>query len=231
MRFFLFFLYILELITFNINNFIFHAKLCKLTYNNHNNNFLIIRKNNTLNICFRGTKNLNDIFNNINIIPQFFLKKDIKVHKGFLFKYLSIRDIIINKTKEIILNNKIENIYISGHSSGGAIANIASLDLYYLYPNIKINTITFGSPKLANKEFINEYNKCILNSVRIVNKNDIIQYLPFPILYQHIHKPMILQHKNKKKYVNIIKIIRENHGITTYIKNLKYFNNDNFYNN
>ena len=83
-----------------INNFIYHAKLCKLTYNK-NNTFIIIRKNNSLNICFRGTKNLNDLYLNFNIIPQSFLKKEIKVHKGFLYKYLSIRDLVINKSKEI----------------------------------------------------------------------------------------------------------------------------------
>ena len=125
---------------------------------------------------------------------------------------------MINKSKEIISNNNIEDIYISGHSSGGAIANIASLDLYYLYPNIRINTITFGSPRVANKAFIEEYNKNIKNSIRIVNKNDIIQYLPLPIIYHHIHKPIILLDNLKNK--NII----YNHEIKTYIKNLIIFN-------
>ena len=217
MRFFFILFLILQISSFNINNFIYHAKLCKLTYNK-NNTFIIIRKNNSLNICFRGTKNLNDLYLNFNIIPQSFLKKEIKVHKGFLYKYLSIRDLVINKSKEIISNNNIENIYISGHSSGGAIANIASLDLYYLYPNIRINTITFGSPRVANKSFIEEYNKNIKNYIRIVNKNDIIQYLPLPIIYHHIHKPIILLDNLKNK--NII----YNHEIKTYIKNLIIFN-------
>jgi predicted lipase len=217
MRLFFILLLLLQIRAFNINNIIYHAKLCKLTYNN-NNTFIIHRKNNTLNICFRGTKNMNDFYLNLNIIPQSFIKKEIKVHKGFLYKYLTIRDLIINKTKEIISNNNIEDIYISGHSSGGAIANIASLDLYYLYPNIRINSITFGSPRMANKAFINEYNKYINNSIRIVNNNDIIQYLPIPIIYHHIHKPLILLDNVKK--INI----KYNHGINTYIKNLIIFN-------
>ena len=217
MRLFFILLLLLQIRAFNINNIIYHANLCKLTYKN-NNTFIIIHKNNTLNICFRGTKNTNDFYLNLNIIPQSFIKTEIKVHKGFLYKYLSIRDIVINKTKEIISNNYIEDIYISGHSSGGAIANIASLDLFYLYPNKRINTITFGSPRVANKAFIDEYNKNINNSIRIVNKNDIIQYLPLPIIYNHIHKPLILQDNN-----NINNIIY-NHNINTYIKNLIIFN-------
>ena len=217
MRLFFILLLLLQIRAFNINNIIYHANLCKLTYKNKNT-CIIIHKNNTLNICFRGTKNTNDFYLNLNIIPQSFIKKEIKVHKGFLYKYLSIRDIVINKTKEIISNNYIEDIYISGHSSGGAIANIASLDLFYLYPNKRINTITFGSPRVANKAFIDEYNKNINNSYRIVNKNDIIQYLPLPIIYNHIHKPLILQDNN-----NINNIIY-NHNINTYIKNLIIFN-------
>lgn len=212
----------------NCNNLIYRARLCKFTYNNSylriNNytkikNCFIFHNNNTLDICFRGTSNINDICYNLNIIPKSFIKDEFKVHSGFLNKYLVIRDMIINKTKEIMNNNQIEHIYLSGHSSGGAIANIASLDYHYLYPNITINTITFGSPRVANKAFIEEYNKKIKNSVRIVNDNDIIQFLPLPIIYHHIHEPLVLHNNNKD--VNIIKFIMDSHGTNSYIKNLK----------
>jgi hypothetical protein len=75
---------------------------------------------------------------------------------------------------------------------------------------------------MANKAFIDEYNKNINNSIRIVNKYDIIHYfplpLPLPIIYHHIHKPLILLDNIKK--INII----YNHAIKTYIKNLIIFN-------
>lgn len=216
MRLFFVLFLILQIRAFNLSDIIFHAKLCKFTYNNRNNNFIIIQKNKTLDICFRGTKNFNDILTNINIIPKKFLKNDILIHKGFLYKYLSMRDKVINKTNELIIKNGIEEIFISGHSSGGAIANIASLDLYYLHPHLRINTITFGSPRVANKAFVNEYNKHISNSLRIVNRNDLIQHLPLPIIYQHIHQPYILYNINKK--INIM----EYHKINTYINNLKF---------
>jgi predicted lipase len=221
MKFFLILLFLFEIRGFNINNYIFHARLCKYIYNK-NNNYLIIHNNksHTLNICFRGTKNTKDIYNNLNIIPHNFITNKIKVHKGFLFAYLSIRDNIITNIKEIILNYNIENIYISGHSSGGAIANIASLDFYYLYPKIKINTITFGSPRFANLAFVQEYNKFINNSVRIVNKNDIIQHLPLPIIYKHIHEPLILDNIKYKNNMDFRKI----HSMNMYINNLIIFN-------
>jgi predicted lipase len=221
MKIFLILFFLLGIRGFNINNYIFHAKLCKFIYH-QNDNYLILHQNHThtLNICFRGTKNTNDIYNNMNIIPHNFITNEMKVHKGFLFTYLSIRDKIIRNIREIILNNNIENIYISGHSSGGAIANIASLDFYYLYPKIKINTITFGSPRFANNAFIEEYNKNIINSVRIVNKHDIIQHLPFPIIYKHIHEPLILNYIKYKNNMNFRKI----HSMNMYLNNLIIFN-------
>jgi hypothetical protein len=73
---------------------------------------------------------------------------------------------------------------------------------------------------MANKAFVEEYNKNINNSIRIVNKYDIFQYLPLsiPIIYYHIHKPLILMDNVKK--INIV----YNHEIKTYIKNLIIFN-------
>lgn len=230
---------IINIRAFDSNNLIIRARLCKFTYINNISkiinkceyndyirikNCYLFHNKNTIDLCFRGTTNINDICFNLNIYPQSFIREDIKIHSGFLKKYLLIRDIIINKTDEIIRNNSIKKIYISGHSSGGAIANIATLDLNILYPEIEINTITFGSPRVANKAFIDEYNKRIKNSIRIVNNNDIIQFLPLPIIYHHIHKPLILFNKNKlksHKINDIINYFKDNHGTSTYIKNLK----------
>ena len=52
MRLYIIFFLLFVIKAFNINNFIYHAKLCKLTYRK-NNTFIIIHKNNSLNICFR----------------------------------------------------------------------------------------------------------------------------------------------------------------------------------
>lgn len=213
--FFLFNL-LINIRTFEYNRLIYTAKLCKYSYKTSLNNYLIIHHNKTLDICFRGTKNLNDIYINLNIFPKSFLRDDIKVHRGFLYKYLSIRNSIINETNNIISKHKINDIYISGHSSGGALATIASLDFYYLYPEQIIKTITFGSPKIVNKAFAEEYKRCINNSIRIINKNDIIPYLPIlpKNIYQHIEEPLILNNKN-------ILRIYDNHATKSYIRNLK----------
>ena len=128
---------------------------------------------------------------------------------------------IIKNVNFIINDNKnnIKEISFNGHSSGGAIANIASLDMSYIYDNMKIKCVTFGAPRVGNNDFINAYNSRIKNSLRIVNKNDIITHVPLPIIYKHNHKPMIINYSHNFQ-LNIINYFKSIHSITTYIKHL-----------
>jgi triacylglycerol lipase len=207
----------------------FNIKKNKLLsiYNNYmyinntktNNYFYIFYNNSSMDICFKGTSNIKDVYTNLNICPKSFINKDIKIHSGYLYKYLSLRNVLIENINIIRNNHDIKEITFNGHSSGGAIANIAALDLSYLYKDVCINSITFGSPKIGNKHFIEEYNKNIKNSIRVVNNNDIIQYLP-PFIYKHNHKPLVINTTNKIKTFNIYTYFKYIHQISTYIKKL-----------
>lgn len=188
---------------------------CYIFYNKHQ-----------IDICFKGTSTFNDICFNFDIYPRIFINDNIRIHNGFLKKYLSMKNNIIKTINFIIHNktNKIKEISFNGHSSGGAIANIASLDMSYIYENYNIKCVTFGSPRVGNKQFMDEYNKRIKNSLRVVNKNDIITYVPLPIIYTHNHKPVIITNHHSListfPSINIINYFRKVHSISTYIKNL-----------
>jgi len=86
---------------------------------------------------------------------------NIKVHNGFLNQYLVIKNKLFDNIDNIIKNNNIGEISLSGHSSGGAIANIASIDFCKKYNDIPIKCVTFGSPKVGNQNFVDEYNKYV----------------------------------------------------------------------
>ena len=181
----------------------------------------IFYNKNQIDISFKGTSTLNDICFNFNIYPRVFINENIRIHNGFLNKYLSMKNDII-KTINFIIHNKkydIKEISFNGHSSGGAIANIASLDMSYIYENLNIKCFTFGAPRVGNKEFIMEYNKRIKNSLRVVNTNDIITHVPLPIIYIHNHKPLIIKN-NDSFNINIINYFRKIHSISTYIKKI-----------
>ena len=76
----------------------------------------------------------------------------------------------------------VGEIYIIGHSLGGALATLASVRLKTLgYSPI---VYTFGSPRVGNYFFHKDYN--IVN-YRWVNKMDIVPHLPSILLgYEHI---------------------------------------------
>jgi len=236
----------------NKNDLILKAKLCKICYSktsklniNRNNmtriydNYMFINETSTMTISylfynknqidifFKGTSNIKDNYFNLDIYPKSYISPIIKVHRGFLSKYLSLKDIILCEIKNIMNNGTIHKITCNGHSSGGAIASIAIIDLYNELNMIKRNdiifeSITFGSPRVGNNEFIKLYNKCVNKSLRVVNWNDIIQYVPpsIPFLYKHIHNPLKLNECKKINNFNFYKYFKIGHGISKYIKNI-----------
>jgi len=195
---------------------------CKNINNSNNTKCIIFFNNEIIDICFRGTFNYFNIYSNMQICLTNY--NNIQIHNGFLNQYLQIKQELLTNIDIIIKNNNIKNISLSGHSSGGAIANIASIDFCKKYNNIKIMCVTFGSPKVGNNNFVKEYNKYVKDSYRIVNKNDIIEHLPLPFLYKHIHKPIYLEENKKFKLnnilLNIYKYFKYKHLLITYIKNL-----------
>jgi len=253
------------------------AKLCKICYSKNSvfnisknkmmniyDNYFYINDTKTkafcyifhndkiIDICFKGTSNYNDVCINIDMCLESYINKEIKIHKGFLNKYLSIKSIIFDYVAKIIKNNQIEEICLNGHSSGGAIASIATLDMTYLYKDKIIKCITFGAPKIGNKKFVEEYNSQVKFSLRIINKNDIIPYLPpIPLIYNHNHKAFALNdynhytttydynhyedNNNRTNFYNLRQLLRNvynyfktNHGVSKYIKNLSIYNLNEF---
>jgi predicted lipase len=213
------------------------------TYLNDTNNksfCYIFYNKNKIDICFKGTSNINDFYSNLQICPSiYFNNTNIQIHNGFLNKYLSLKNSIISILNNITIdNNNDKQIEISfnGHSSGGGIATIAALDFSYIYNDYDydIKCYTFGAPIIGNSYFINEFNKRInknknrSNSYRIINEYDVIPYLN---LYENNNnndnnneQEIRLKNVKRTPFIEIIKNIYEylkiTHGITRYIKNL-----------
>jgi predicted lipase len=107
------------------------------------------------------------------------------------------------------------DIFITGHSLGGALATLFySLYLSYVKTidsyNKNIHHISFGSPRVGNHEF-SKY----IKSKRIINGVDIICMLPLPIGYRHINYKNLL---NKKIFPPFS---MEDHYINEYYNSLK----------
>ncbi|MDH5403478.1 MAG: lipase family protein [Candidatus Heimdallarchaeota archaeon] len=113
-----------------------------------------------------------DIENDLSISQA----SNIKVHNGFYNSYMSVKSQIDNILNELKLE-EYDEIIITGHSLGGALATICALDLVNNINNLKIHMYNFASPHVGNKDFVKLYNSKVNNSFRIhFTKGDWMNY-------------------------------------------------------
>lgn len=106
------------------------------------------------------------------------------VHKGFL-NYVQDGFFTKNKNGELVGNQLVEKlkanpndkIYITGHSLGGAVAELLAARLVDLgVKKEQIETITFGAPAVGNKIFVDKYEP-LINLTRITLAGDVVKNL------------------------------------------------------
>jgi hypothetical protein len=99
-----------------------------------------------------------------------------ELHDGFNEAYTSIRLLVREKLYEVLARHpNIQEIFVTGHSLGGAMANLAALDIKACYPvSQRVNLVTFGAPAVGNNVFAETCSTYIglANTYRIVNRGD-----------------------------------------------------------
>ena len=107
-----------------------------------------------------------------------------KVHAGFHNEYLRYRDRIL----EYIGQHPDKNIYVTGHSLGGALAALSSFDIA-AHTQRPVTVFTFGQPRVGDRRFREAYDELVPNSYRVVVDGDPIARLPGGLFdYQHVGK-------------------------------------------
>ena len=148
-------------------------------------------------VAFRGTANLCNAKDDleINAVDSNSILgtcAGCKVHSGFQKHYLALRVKVVQTVRNLISANKnIKRIAITGHSLGGATANLAAKDLHNQTGKL-IDLMTFGSPRVGNDKFAGTLNLIASHHIRIVtaqdtgsNNSDVVTTIPWSPLYQH----------------------------------------------
>ncbi|KIH54336.1 triacylglycerol lipase [Ancylostoma duodenale] len=84
-------------------------------------------------------------------------------------------------TIETCLRNTIGDVTISGHSLGGALATLAAshlVKLKVLENPDKVKLVTFGQPRVGNKEFADAVDEEVDYAYRVVHYHDLVPTIP-----------------------------------------------------
>ena len=175
--------------------------------------FLTLQDKSDLYIAFRGCKDVNEFIQCLDrklVKPRY--ETDVKVNKAFWNTYEEIKD----ELGEIIANhdmNDVNRIIFTGHSKGGALAQIAStmLDMKDLQDKTK-RCITFGAPYVGDKGFQEFIQMTTADHKRVVTQGDIIPLAK-------LHKDLVHNGEELKLETTITSTLNciEHHSCKNYI--------------
>ncbi len=117
-----------------------------------------------------------------------------------------------------------KRLHLTGHSLGGALATLLTLDAAVNTRFKQPIMYNFGSPRVGNAKFAATYNKLIKNSIRVVNIYDLVCCLPSTTaasmqskqrwFYEHINSQVLIARQTGS--------IIENHSLSTYFDALTH---------
>jgi triacylglycerol lipase len=138
-------------------------------------------------VSFRGTSDVEDWLADLDAVPDDYLPVAGfgQVHAGFQDVYELIRNSIAAELATATAG--CNQILITGHSLGAALAVLAAPDVFRNMPPNKIEPrlITFAGPRVGLIDFASAFNAAIESCFRVVNFLDIVPYVP-PAPYVHV---------------------------------------------
>lgn len=172
-------------------------------------------------VAFRGTLNTRDAMNALDVklcgvavdgnkwaTTTYNLKlteqeKDapvsMRIHKGFLRQYLAIRKTLM----EALQGHEDDEIVITGHSLGGALASLAALDLNSAGYKM-VYMVTFGAPRVGDQLFAERFEAADSNctSFRIFKDRDPIPQILMSPKYFHVGKGLLLDDWGNLRHIS-----------------------------
>ncbi|KAF9591234.1 hypothetical protein IFM89_003185 [Coptis chinensis] len=155
-------------------------------------------------IAFRGTATCLEWLENLRAtltqFPGATCQYDSKpmVESGFLslytshtLKFRSLQDQIREEIGKIVQSygNEPISITITGHSLGAALATLTAYDITRSFNHSPLVTvISFGGPRVGNRCFRSQVEKCGSKILRIVNSSDLITKLPGFVINEGVEK-------------------------------------------
>ena len=172
-------------------------------------------------IAFRGTQTQVEWWHNLQATQNEYLDPTTKKQYGWVHEgYLKIVRERINPIlfKAIRQLDPTIPCYITGHSLGGAVATLASLEVALNIPQIRkqIRLYTYAAPRVGDRDFARVHSQLIPNSYRIVNLSDSVPLVP-PIKIENYYTNANYAHVGQKwAFTTQFGDVLLNHVVDTY---------------
>ena len=161
-------------------------------FDNHDTQGFVAESGDAIVIAFRGTQpdRAMDWFVDAGAVHRAWDHTAGKVHTGF---YQALRAVwgVALATGEVLprrlVNRGNRTVWITGHSLGGALAELCAAQAVFV-SNIPVQGVyTFGQPRVGNKDFAEAVGRRIGSRIfRFVNDRDIVPRVPlFSMEYCH----------------------------------------------
>ena len=142
----------------------------------------VSKKEEAIVVAFRGSTDIEQVF--IEFIEGVaspktpFLDGEVQIYWKRAFDKLW--ESMETKVKSLRAKYPDYQIWVTGHSLGGAIASLASTWLAYenVAPRKDIILYTFGMPRVGNYDYALQHDRLVNNSWRVVNYNDLVPHFP-----------------------------------------------------
>jgi len=160
-----------------ITSLIEHAEYCKAIYDSGGDQkdevaFEVKQDNGISIIVIRGTANDANVLSDVDVRLVSDTRTGIRLHKGF-------RDVAVTIMQIIDTTKTLEHtVHVTGHSLGGAVAQIIGMWLHKRGKNVQI--YSYGSPKVSSEVLSGGQP----THWRVVRRSDPIPFTP-PWPYSH----------------------------------------------
>lgn len=113
-----------------------------------------------------------------------------KVHEGFLATWQSVQTQVRSAVDSMIAAHPSAALRVTGHSLGGAVAQLCALDLAVTQGARPTSLTTFGQPRTGNEEFTAYFESTLsgLPVWRLTHRKDPVPHLPLEAMGFH-HEP------------------------------------------
>ena len=174
----------------SLTSLIEHAEYCKTIYDSGGDQkddvaFEVKQESGISIIVIRGTANDANVLSDIDVRLIKDVRTGIYLHKGFRDAAITIMQIIdtATKTGRAVPSNQLQyplehTVHVTGHSLGGAVAQIIGMWLHTRGKNVQI--FSYGSPKVSNQVLSGGQP----THWRVVRRSDPIPFTP-PWPYSH----------------------------------------------